>query len=542
MCLPFVLGGQLTWLIFPCFPCNILVECIIFDSVAAISSFKQQVEGLQDIDHSIEMLVGLLCAVPVWSEKKCSDIRIGAWFAFCLSSGISERVADIKTRTHAMKCLTAFSEAIGPGLIFERLYKIMKEHKNSKVLSEGVLWMVSAVEDFGVAHVKLKELIDFCKETGLQSSAAATRNSTIKLLGAIHKFGGPGCFCGSQEKCWDNGIYLICLLIVAIQFLDNLFIVWLPAELFAALRGRLYDSKLATKNLVAATLTVVGNVASAIGAPAEMLSKAPCITAAISDTKLGAEGWKDLFEWLTRQISGLSDFSDAAHLLKPASSALTDKSSDVRKAAETCVSEILRVSGHETVKRARQRVVKILRDIHGPTLALVERLKPHGSFHLWCFCLTIPTKGSNSMLSVQDIAVQSQALINVKDSVKNDMTKCFREDVHGRLLSTDFKKQVDGLEILHKALPTIKKEIIQALDILLRWFVLQFCLSFMSYLKNHVNIQKIIQIPKSYHRWIKFSVSLLHLKVNKNAESTAPYLKRCLPTVTSHSYTCCEHA
>ena len=191
------------------------------------------------------------------------------------------------------------------------------------------------------------------------------------------------------------------------------------------------------------------------------------------------------------------------------------------------------------------------------------------------------------MLSVQDIAVQSQALINVKDSIKvhmtiawnlnlcanlestdawvfelqedrerlvakkfkfeeprieqiqdlevctctdfteqflvfsiviafmksillmhymqNDMTKYFREDVHRRLLSTDFKKQVDGLEILQKvyfcyslylylyricllsltnvlvyafqALPTIKKEIIEVLDILLRWFVLQFCKS-----------------------------------------------------------------
>ena len=44
---------------------------------------------------------------------------------------------------------------------------------------------------------------------------------------------------------------------------------------------------------------------------------------AISETKLGAEGRKDLFEWLTRQLSGLSDCSDAVHLLKPASSALT---------------------------------------------------------------------------------------------------------------------------------------------------------------------------------------------------------------------------
>ena len=32
----------------------------------------------------------------------------------------------------------------------------MKEQKNPKVLSEGLLWMVTAVEDFGVSHIKLK--------------------------------------------------------------------------------------------------------------------------------------------------------------------------------------------------------------------------------------------------------------------------------------------------------------------------------------------------------------------------------------------------
>lgn len=38
----------------------------------------------------------------------------------------------------------------------------------------------------------MKDLIEFCKETGLQSSAAATRNATIKLIGVLHKFVGPG--------------------------------------------------------------------------------------------------------------------------------------------------------------------------------------------------------------------------------------------------------------------------------------------------------------------------------------------------------------
>lgn len=37
-----------------------------------------------------------------------------------------------------------------------------------------------------------QDLIDFCKDTGLQSSAAATRNATIKLIGALHRFVGPG--------------------------------------------------------------------------------------------------------------------------------------------------------------------------------------------------------------------------------------------------------------------------------------------------------------------------------------------------------------
>lgn len=34
--------------------------------------------------------------------------------------------------------------------------------------------------------------------------------------------------------------------------------------------------------------------------------------------------------------------------------------------------------------------------------------------------------------------------------VQNDMMKFFREDLQKRLLSPDFKKQVDGLEILQK--------------------------------------------------------------------------------------------
>ena len=49
-----------------------------------------------------------------------------AIFERCIMlTGISERVADIKTRSQAMKCLTTFSEAVGPGFVFDRVSRLL---------------------------------------------------------------------------------------------------------------------------------------------------------------------------------------------------------------------------------------------------------------------------------------------------------------------------------------------------------------------------------------------------------------------------------
>ncbi|CAL5391382.1 unnamed protein product [Camellia sinensis] len=42
--------------------------------------------------------------------------------------------------------------------------------------------------------------------------------------------------------------------------------------------------------------------------------KVPYITTALMDAKLGTEGRKDVFDWLSRQLSGLSNFLDAVNL------------------------------------------------------------------------------------------------------------------------------------------------------------------------------------------------------------------------------------
>ncbi|CAI0393666.1 unnamed protein product [Linum tenue] len=618
---------------------TLLKSTVWKERLEAMSSLRQQIEGLQDLDQSVEILTRLVCVLPGWSEKNVQVqqqvIEVVTHLAstakkfpkkcvvLCIL-GIGERVADIKTRAQAMKCLTTFSEAVGPGFVFERLYKIMKEHKNPKVLSEGILWMVSAVEDFGVSLLKLKDLIDFCKDIGLQSSVAASRNATIKLLGVLHKFVGPDIkgfladvkpallstldaeyeknpfegaaaapkrtvkaseataapssggldglpredisgkitptlLKGFESPDWKIRLESIEAVNKILEEANKRIQPMGTGDLFGALRGRLYDSN---KNLIMTALATIGGVASAMGPAVEKSSKGilsdilkclgdnkkhmrectlatldswvsavhfdkmvPYIATALVENKLGAEGRKDLFDWCSKQLSGLSDFSDAVHLLKPVGSAMTDKSADVRKAAEACIIEVVRVCGTETIE-------KHLRDIQGPALAIImERIRPDSSFQGLCvskifsdlvgfvalkssrsleiFFLAAepriaPAKGSrvDPVLAAHDRAVQSQALLNVKDSNKDererivvkrfkfeeprleqiqelevDMNRYFREDLHRRLLSTDFKKQVDGLDLLQKALPSIKKEVIEVLDILLRWFVLQFCKS-----------------------------------------------------------------
>ncbi|XP_075482197.1 protein MOR1 isoform X2 [Primulina tabacum] len=617
------------------------------ERLEAIVSFKEQTEAIIDINPSVEVLIRLLCVVPGWNEKNVQVqqqiVDIITHIASTASKfpkkcvvlcllGISERVADIKTRAQAMKCLTTFCEAVGPGFIFERLYKIMKEHKNPKVLSEGLLWLVSAVEDFGISCIKLKDLIDFCKDIGLQSSAAATRNATIKLIGVLHKFVGPdikgflsdvkpALLSALDAECEKNpyeAIFTVPKKTVkvtdAASSLASGGLDGLPredisekitptllkglecsdwkirfesiesvnkiveeanrriqptgtGELFGALRSRLHDSN---KNLIMTTLSTIGVLASAMGQAIEKSSKqgilsdilkclgdnkkqmrectlstldawlaavhldkmVPYVSAALTDTKLGAEGRKDLFDWLSRQLSESTNFPDAIHMLKPSATSMTDKSADVRKAAETLFGEILRICGQEMV-------TKNLRDIQGSALAIViERLKPHGAFqesfepgraassgltsknsskvgkanvhgdrasrhgNKAAPTRTLSTKGSRQelIMSVQDINLQSQALLNVKDSNKDDrermvvrrfkfeelrleqiqdlesdVTKYFREDLHRRLLSADFKKQVDGIEMLQKPLPAMRMEVIEVLDILLKWFVMRFC-------------------------------------------------------------------
>ncbi|ONM36969.1 Protein MOR1 [Zea mays] len=537
------------------------------ERLEAIGILKQEVESLTELDKSAELLIRLLCAVPGWSEKNVQVqqqvIEVITYVASTVNKfpkrcvvlcllGVSERVADIKTRTYAMKCLTAFCEAVGPGFVFDRLYKIMKEHKNPKVLSDDIKGFLSDVKP------ALLSALDTEYEKNPFEGAAAAPKRTVRVLDTASSVSAglsdglpredisskitPTLLKNLGSPDWKVRLESIDTVTKIMEEANKRIQPTGTAELFSALRGRLYDSN---KNLVMATLSTIGGLASAMGPSVEKSSKGiladvlkclgdnkkhmrectltaldswvaaaqlekmvPYIIVSLGDQKTGSEGRKDLFDWLSKHVSKMGDSSEALPLLKPSASSLMDKSSEVRKAAESFMNEILRICGQEVVGRN-------LKDLPSPTLAIVsERLKlstVHEGFSesvkVVSTSMSLPSKaglknnkhgpndrGSNvgkpvsqrglpqrasvTMVSTQDSS-QSQALFNIKDSNKEERER--------RVLVRKFKfeeprrEQIDELKIdLFKhfredALLSSGKEAIELLDILLRWIVLRFC-------------------------------------------------------------------
>ena len=73
---------------------------------------------------------------------------------------------------------------------FKVAYDPISNQKAPKVLSDAILWMNTALIEFGIAGLTLRALIDFLK-VALQNSNAAVRTSATKTLVTLKLFAGP---------------------------------------------------------------------------------------------------------------------------------------------------------------------------------------------------------------------------------------------------------------------------------------------------------------------------------------------------------------
>ncbi|CAD6334730.1 unnamed protein product [Miscanthus lutarioriparius] len=169
--------------------------------------------------------------------------------------------------------------------------------------------MVSAVEDFGISNLKLKDMIDFCKDIDIKGflsdvkqallsaldteyeknpfeGAAAVPKRTVRVLDTASSASAgssdglpreditakitPTLLKNLGSPDWKVRLESIDAITKIVEEANKRIQPTGTADLFSALRGRLYDSN---KNLVMATLSTIGSLASAMGPSVEKSSK-----------------------------------------------------------------------------------------------------------------------------------------------------------------------------------------------------------------------------------------------------------------------------
>jgi hypothetical protein len=70
--------------------------------------------------------------------------------------------------------------------------------------------------------------------------------------------------------------------------------------------------------------------------------------------------------------------------------------------------------------------------------------------YIICYKLTLKKKGDRERAGLQKFKFEDAERREQPQDVEVDMVKYSREDLHCNLLSPDFKKQIDGLELLQQ--------------------------------------------------------------------------------------------
>lgn len=109
-----------------------------------------------------------------------------------LSSGhLSEKLGDLKLKKPAGDALTVFAEKTSLQFVLNQIYEPLGKQKAPKVLADSLVWIDTAIGEFGTAGLSLRTLIEFLK-MALKNSNAAVRTSATKTLVTVKLFAGAG--------------------------------------------------------------------------------------------------------------------------------------------------------------------------------------------------------------------------------------------------------------------------------------------------------------------------------------------------------------
>ncbi|KAF9948601.1 Microtubule-associated protein, microtubule dynamics during spindle orientation [Mortierella alpina] len=178
------------------------------------SSWKVRLEAMEKLhelvesntDFEAELITRVLAKKPGWKESnfqvttklygilQLQAQKLPTFSKACAALTIPamiDKMGDIKLKKAAGDCLTAYAETLSLPFVLSQSYDPLKKLKAPKALADSLLWIHQQLEDFGIAGLQVRELIDFLK-FALGSANAAVRTNAVSVLGVLRRFIGPG--------------------------------------------------------------------------------------------------------------------------------------------------------------------------------------------------------------------------------------------------------------------------------------------------------------------------------------------------------------
>ncbi|KAG0267963.1 Microtubule-associated protein, microtubule dynamics during spindle orientation [Actinomortierella ambigua] len=171
--------------------------------LAAMERLYEMVD--ENPDFESELIIRVLANKPGWKEsnfqvsaKMYATFQLLAEKSSTFSKACAaltvpamvDKMGDIKLKKPAGECLTAYAEALSLSFVLSQSYDPLKKLKAPKALADSLVWVNQQLEDFGIAGMQVRELIDFLK-FALGSANAAVRTNAISCLGMLRRFIGP---------------------------------------------------------------------------------------------------------------------------------------------------------------------------------------------------------------------------------------------------------------------------------------------------------------------------------------------------------------
>ncbi|KAF9924030.1 Microtubule-associated protein, microtubule dynamics during spindle orientation [Linnemannia zychae] len=178
------------------------------------SSWKIRLEAMEKLHELVdnnpgfeaELITRVLAKKPGWKESnfqvtsklygilQLQSQKLPSFSKGCAALTIPamiDKMGDIKLKKAAGDCLTAYAEALSLQFVLSQSYDPLKKLKAPKALADSLAWIHQQLEDFGIAGLAVRELIDFLK-FALGSANAAVRTNAVSVLGILRRFIGPG--------------------------------------------------------------------------------------------------------------------------------------------------------------------------------------------------------------------------------------------------------------------------------------------------------------------------------------------------------------